>query len=148
MEFEPIIVGFLCNWCAYRAADLAGTMRLRSPNDVRIIRVLCSGAVEPRFVLKAFREGADGVIIGGCHLGGCHYSKGNLSALGRARLLLKLMGQLGIDQARFRLVLVSASEAAAFVEAVGKMRNDLQKLGPVSSCSAGAAAIEARESVP
>lgn len=125
MDTEPVIVAFLCNWCAYRAADLSGTMRMAHPADLRIIRVMCSGRVEPRFVLKAFKEGADGVLVGGCPVGQCHYQQGNARAQVRTRLLQKLLPQLGIDPVRCRLVLVSATEGTAFVEAVEEMRREL-----------------------
>jgi F420-non-reducing hydrogenase iron-sulfur subunit len=109
-QFEPKLVGFLCNWCSYTGADLAGTARMAYAPNVRIIRVMCSGRVDPQFVLKAFREGADGVLISGCHPGDCHYQDGNTKALRRHRLLSKVLEQFGIERERFRLEWVSASE--------------------------------------
>jgi F420-non-reducing hydrogenase iron-sulfur subunit len=127
MTDEPVIVAFLCNWCAYRAADLAGTLRLQSAVDLRIIRVMCAGRVEPQFVLQAFRQGADGVVIGGCHPGQCHYAPGNIRAMARIVLLRRMLAQLGINETRFRLVWASAAEGAKFAEVMNAMRLDLQK---------------------
>ena len=112
--FEPKIVGFLCNWCSYTGADLAGTARMVYAPNVRIIRVMCSGRVDPQFVLKAFNEGADGVLISGCHPGDCHYQEGNYKALRRYKLLTKMLEQFGIEADRFRLEWVSAAEGAKF----------------------------------
>lgn len=128
---EPVIVGFLCSWCAYRAADLAGTLRIRYAPNVRVIRVLCSGSVEPQFVLKAFSEGADGVLIGGCHPGECHYVEGNLRTLRRFHLLQKTLSQFGIEEERFQLIWASASEGKALAEKVDAMTNRLKELGPL-----------------
>lgn len=130
-RFEPVIVGFFCNWCTYRAADLAGTSRLRYAPNLRIIRVMCSGRVEPQFVLKAFREGADGVLIAGCHPGECHYQSGNITALRRFRLLQKLVGQLGIEKERLRLAWISASEGQVLAQTVDGMTEELRALGPL-----------------
>ena len=109
-QFEPKLVGFLCNWCSYTGADLAGTARMTYAPNVRIIRVMCSGRVDPQFVLKAFHEGADGVLISGCHPGDCHYQDGNTKTLRRHRLLSRVLEQFGIEKERFRLEWVSASE--------------------------------------
>src|SRR4030043_1671006 len=109
-KFEPRLVGFLCNWCSYTGADLAGTARMTYAPNLRIIRVMCTGRVDPQFVLKAFRAGADGVLISGCHPGDCHYKEGNIKALRRHRLLSRMLGQFGIEPERFRLEWVSASE--------------------------------------
>ena len=109
-QFEPVIVGFLCNWCSYRAADLAGTARLHYAPNMRPIRVMCSGRIDPTFVLKALREGADGVMIAGCHPGECHYAEGNLKALRRFSLLRRTLKQLGVEEERVQLVWASASE--------------------------------------
>ena len=109
-HFEPKIVGFLCNWCSYRAADLAGTARIKYATNVRYIRLMCSGRVDPSFVLKALSEGADGVLIAGCHPGECHYVEGNIKALRRFVLLRHTLRQLGVEDERVQLVWASASE--------------------------------------
>lgn len=142
--FEPVIVGFFCTWCTYRAADLAGTARLRYAPNLRIIRVMCSGRVEPQFVLKAFREGADGVLIAGCHPGECHYQSGNLRTLRRFHLLKKLAGQLGIEEERLRLVWLSASEGAVLADTVNAMTGQLKRLGPlgIAGRRSGTAALQ------
>lgn len=129
-EFEPRIVGFLCNWCSYRGADLAGTARMKSSPNVRPIRVMCSGRVEPTFILKAFQLGADGVLVLGCHLGDCHYAQGNYKTLRRMPLLKKMLAQLGIEEERVRLDWVSASEGARFVSIVNGMTEKVRALGP------------------
>jgi F420-non-reducing hydrogenase iron-sulfur subunit len=129
-KFEPAIVAFLCNWCSYTGADLAGTSRMKYAPNVRIIRIMCSGRVEPSFVLKAFREGADGVLVCGCHPGDCHYQSGNTKALRRYHLLSRLLEQLGIERERFRLDWISASEGARFVRTVDEMTETVRRLGP------------------
>ena len=130
MRFEPTIVGFLCNWCSYAGADLAGTSRIKYPPNVRPIRVMCSARVEPGFVLKALAAGADGVLICGCHPGDCHYSKGNYKTLRRYVLLKRLLAQLGVEDERVRLEWVSASEGARFAEIVEDMTARVRTLGP------------------
>ena len=130
-QFEPVIVGFLCNWCSYRAADLAGTARIRYAPNMRPIRVMCSGRVDPQFVLKAFREGADGVMIAGCHPGECHYVEGNIKTLRRFSLLKRLLKQWGIEQERLQLVWASASEGNILAEAVDRMTEQVRALGPL-----------------
>jgi F420-non-reducing hydrogenase iron-sulfur subunit len=130
MSFQPTIVSFLCNWCSYTGADLAGTSRLKYAANVRIIRVMCSGRVDPTFVLKALREGADGVLICGCHPGDCHYHEGNYKCLRRFHLLEKYIQQLGIHKDRLRLEWVSASEGQRFAEIVNEMTDTIKKLGP------------------
>jgi F420-non-reducing hydrogenase iron-sulfur subunit len=130
-NYEPIIVGFLCNWCSYRAADLAGTARLHYAPNLRPIRVMCSGRVEPDLVLKAFREGADGVLIAGCHPGECHYTEGNLKTLRRYALLKRLLTQFGIEPVRFQLLWASASEGSALADKVNWMTEELRSLGPL-----------------
>jgi F420-non-reducing hydrogenase iron-sulfur subunit len=122
------IVGFLCNWCSYRGADLAGTSRIQYSASLRIVRVMCSGRVEPLFVIKAFSEGADGVLICGCHLGDCHYSEGNYKAARRIPLLKKLLTQLGIEEKRVRLEWVSAAEAERFAEVVNQFAEELKDI--------------------
>jgi len=131
-EFEPKIVGFLCNWCSYRGADLAGTSRIKSAPNVRSLRVMCSGRVDPTFVLKAFQLGADGVLVLGCHPGDCHYKEGNYKAARRMALLKKMLAQFGIEEERFMLEWVSASEGDRFASIVNDMTAKLKKLGPVA----------------
>jgi F420-non-reducing hydrogenase iron-sulfur subunit len=130
-KFEPVIVGFFCSWCAYRAADLAGTARLRYAPNLRIVRVMCSGRVEPQFVLKAFSEGADGVIIAGCRPNECRYQAGALRTLHRVHLLGRLIKQFGIEEERLRLVWSSASEGKVVADAVNEMTAALRALGPL-----------------
>jgi coenzyme F420-reducing hydrogenase delta subunit len=128
--FEPTIVGFLCNWCTYTAADLAGTSRLQLPPNIRVVRMMCSGMVDPKFVVKAFLEGADGVLIGGCWPGDCHYSNGNLKARRRVALLHEVLGRFGIDEDRLWIRWIAASEGTHFVEVVEQMTETLAQLGP------------------
>ncbi|HEY5999376.1 MAG TPA: hydrogenase iron-sulfur subunit [bacterium] len=128
---EPVIVGFLCAWCAYLAADAAGMARAGHTPSMRPIRVMCSGRVEPEFVLRALRDGADGVLIAGCHPGACHYVDGNLKALRRFALLQRLLDQFGVERERVQLVWVGAAEAAAFAAAVDRMAAQLRALGPL-----------------
>ena len=129
-NFEPKIVGFLCNWCSYRGADLAGTSRMKCAPNVRIIRVMCSGRVEPTFILKSFQLGADGVLVLGCHAGDCHYVEGNYKTLRRMALLEKMLPQLGIEADRVRLDWVSASEGDRFVSIIDDMTEKVRALGP------------------
>jgi len=135
-NFEPTIVSFLCNWCSYTGADLAGTSRLKYAHNIRIIRVMCSGRIDPTFVLKAFKEGADGVLICGCHPGDCHYHEGNYKCLRRYFLIKKYITQLGIDANRLRLEWISASEGKQFAELADEMAETIQKLGPAEIKSA------------
>jgi F420-non-reducing hydrogenase iron-sulfur subunit len=130
MSFEPKIVAFLCNWCSYRGADLAGTSRMKSTPNVRPIRVMCSGRVEPTLILKAFTAGADGVLVLGCHPGDCHYTEGNYKAARRIPLLKKMLEQFGIEDERVRLDWVSASEGANFVSIVNDITAKVRALGP------------------
>jgi F420-non-reducing hydrogenase iron-sulfur subunit len=130
-QYEPVIVGFLCNWCSYRAADLAGTSRLHYAPNLRPIRVMCSGRVEPDLVLKALREGADGVLIAGCHPGECHYVEGNIKTLRRFLLLKRMLQQFGVEEERVQLVWASASEGVVLAEAVNRMTEQLRALGPL-----------------
>ncbi|MFZ1947366.1 MAG: hydrogenase iron-sulfur subunit [bacterium] len=129
--FEPRIVGFLCKWCTYSGADLAGTSRMKYPPNVIPIRVMCSGRVDPTFVLTAFAKGADGVFIGGCHPGDCHYLEGNYKALGRYLILSRTLEQFGIEKERFQLAWVSAAEAKRFVEVITTMTEEVRALGPL-----------------
>ena len=130
-QFEPVIVGFLCNWCSYRAADLAGTARIKYAHNMRAIRVMCSGRVDPQFVLKALREGADGVMIAGCHPGECHYVEGNIKALRRYILLKRMLKQWGIEAERVQLIWASASEGNILADAVDRMTEEVRALGPL-----------------
>jgi F420-non-reducing hydrogenase iron-sulfur subunit len=129
-DFEPKIVGFCCNWCSYRGADLAGTARTKCSPNVRIVRVMCSGRVEPSFILKALELGADGVLVLGCHPGDCHYSEGNYKTARRMQLLKKMLNQMGIEEERVRLDWVSASEGDRFVSIVNDMTEKVRALGP------------------
>lgn len=129
--FEPRIVAFFCNWCTYLAADLAGTSRMKYAPNVRVVRVMCSGRVDPQFVLDAFAHGADGVLIGGCHPGDCHYQEGNYKALRRYRLLKRMLAQMGIEEDRLRLEWISASEAERFRWVMNDMVEHVRALGPL-----------------
>lgn len=129
--FEPRIVAFFCNWCTYTAADLAGISRLKYAPNVRVIRVMCSGRIDPQFVLDAFAEGADGVLIGGCHPGDCHYQEGNYKALRRVHLLKRTLRDLGIEDERFRLEWISASEGDKVRTTVNDMVEKVRALGPL-----------------
>jgi F420-non-reducing hydrogenase iron-sulfur subunit len=131
--FEPRIVAFLCNWCTYTGADLAGTSRLQYPPNVRIIRLMCSGAVDPVYVLKPLLDGADGVLIGGCHPGDCHYQSGNYKARRRFAVLRDTLDELGFDKERVWLRWISASEGARFAETIREMTAMLREKGPRSS---------------
>jgi F420-non-reducing hydrogenase iron-sulfur subunit len=130
-QFEPKIVGFLCNWCAYEGADAAGRARKPYPANLRVIRVLCSGRTDPQFVMEAFKEGADGVLILGCHPGDCHYKEGNFQTLKRYAMLKRILGQFGIEGARFQLDWISPSERDRFVEVVSRMVDQVRALGPL-----------------
>jgi F420-non-reducing hydrogenase iron-sulfur subunit len=131
VAFEPKIVGFLCNWCSYAGADLAGISRMQYPTNVRIIRVMCSGRVDPVFVLEAFKGGADGVLIAGCHLpSDCHYLSGNFKAQRRIALLKKVLGQFGIEPERLRIEWISASEGDRFAKTMKEITDQIRKLGP------------------
>ena len=131
-EFEPTILAFLCNWCSYAGADLAGTSRLQYPPNVRIIRVMCSGRITPLFLINAFQQGVDGIVIGGCYPGECHYNQGNYIARRRITIFKKMMEYLGIHPNRIQMVWVSASEAGKFAEIMQKVTNDIKKIGPIN----------------
>jgi F420-non-reducing hydrogenase iron-sulfur subunit len=147
-EFEPKILGILCNWCTYAGADLAGTSRIQYPPNVRVIRVMCTGRIDPAFILEAFSLGADAVLVSGCHIGDCHYIAGNFKARRRIALTRKVLEQYGIDPRRLRMTFVSASEGALWAEVVKDMVNTIKKLGPsnvqkkVKMAEAGHAAAE------
>jgi F420-non-reducing hydrogenase iron-sulfur subunit len=130
-SFEPNIVAFLCNWCSYAGADLAGTSRLEYPANVKVIRVMCSGRVNPMFVVNALQEGADGVLIGGCHPGDCHYIQGNYFAKRRIAVLKKLLEHIGIDGRRVRMTWVSAAEGKKFADVIKEVTEDIKKIGPM-----------------
>ena len=129
-EFEPVIIAFCCNWCSYAGADLAGTSRLQYPANVRIVRVMCSGMVHPNVVMNALTKGADGVIICGCHPGDCHYLEGNLKAEKRAEAIKLLLEDFGLEQERFRLEWVSASEGGRFAQVMTEMVENVRAVGP------------------
>ena len=129
-QFEPRIIGFLCNWCSYAGADTAGAARIPSPPNVYVVRVMCSGRGDPQFVLQAFRNGADGVLILACHPGDCHHQEGNYRAAARHKLLQRVLRQFGVEDERCRFGYVSASEGQKFVDVVTEMVTDVRKLGP------------------
>lgn len=129
-KFEPRIVAFLCNWCSYAGADLAGISRMQYPPNIRAIRVMCSGRVDPTFVIKALVEGADGVLITGCHPGDCHYNHGNYNTLRRYPLLLKMLEQFGVEKERVRLAWISAAEGNIFAQVVSEFTEKIRELGP------------------
>jgi F420-non-reducing hydrogenase iron-sulfur subunit len=130
IEFEPTIVAYCCNWCSYAGADLAGTSRFEYPTNVRIVRVMCTGRIDPTFVLEALRSGADGVIIAGCHPGDCHYQKGNYAMEKRFVHILKAVESIGIKPGRVKLEWVSASEGGKFAALIREMTEQVKQLGP------------------
>jgi len=129
-DFEPNIIGFLCNWCSYAGADLAGTSRIKYPANIKSIRVMCSGRVDSVMVLEALKKGADGVLIAGCHPGDCHYQSGNYKTNRKIKLLKKLLEDMGIEPERVRFEYVSASEGQKFAQVVTDFVDQLKKLGP------------------
>ena len=129
-RFEPRIVAFFCNWCTYTAADLAGVSRMQYAHNIRIIRVMCSGRVDPQFILEAFVRGADGVLVGGCHPGDCHYIEGNYLARRKIYLVKELLEFVGVEPERFRMSWVSAAEGAKYAQVVKDFVEDLRPLGP------------------
>ena len=130
--FEPLIIGFTCNWCSYRAADLAGMSRVKYPPNVRLMRLMCSGRMDPTFVLKALAGGADGVLITGCHPGECHYLEQNYKALRRVALTKQMLKQFGVEPERVKLVWASAAEGVRFADEVTKMVEQVRALGPLN----------------
>ena len=126
---EPVIIGFLCNWCSYAGADMAGTSRQAYPANIRIIRVPCSGRVDPLLIVKCFEEGADAVLVAGCHPGDCHYNEGNYYSRRRFALLRELLDFMGIEKERFRIEWVSASEGKRFAKIVSEFTDDMTNLG-------------------
>jgi F420-non-reducing hydrogenase iron-sulfur subunit len=129
--FEPVIIGFTCNWCSYRAADLAGTARMKYPTNVRLIRLMCSGRLDPTFVLKALAGGADGVMITGCHPGECHYLEQNYKAMRRYLLLRRTLKQMGVEPQRAKLVWASAAEGAKLTQEITQFVEEVRALGPL-----------------
>ena len=129
-DFQPRIVGFLCNWCSYAGADMTGTSRIIYPPNIRILRVPCSGRVDPLFIVKAFREGADGVLISGCHPGDCHYAEGNYHTRRRLAVMQSMLEFVGIEPGRVKLTWVSASEGKQFAQIVREFTDTVKKLGP------------------
>ena len=130
-QFEPKIALFACNWCTYAAMDLAGTSRMKYPPNFRVIKVMCSGRIDPQFILEAFKDGADGVLVAGCHPGDCHYIEGNVKTLRRMALLRRIVESLGIEKERLRLEWISAAEAAKFVKVTHEMVEQIKALGPL-----------------
>lgn len=129
-DFEPRIIAFLCNWCTYTGADLAGTSRLQYPPNIRVIRLMCTGALDPVYVVKALLEGADGVLIGGCHPGDCHYQSGNYKARRRVAILNEILDQMGLEKERIWLRWISASEGQYFADTVTEMVAAIKEIGP------------------
>lgn len=130
--FEPVIIGFTCNWCSYRAADLAGTARVKYPPNIRLIRLMCSGRLDPTFVIKALSGGADGVLITGCHPGECHYLEQNYKALRRYLLLRRTLKGFGVEPGRVKLVWASAAEGVKLAQEITKMVEEIRELGPLN----------------
>lgn len=145
--FEPTIIGFTCNWCSYRAADLAGTARIKYPPNVRLVRLMCSGRLDPTFVFKALASGADGVMISGCHPGECHYLEQNYKALRRFHLMQRTLRGLGLEPGRLRLVWASAAEGARFANEVASFVAEIRALGPLHWGKANGATQGRTESV-
>jgi F420-non-reducing hydrogenase iron-sulfur subunit len=143
-KFEPTIIGFTCNWCSYRAADLAGTARVKYPSNIRLLRLMCSGRLDPTFVFKALAGGADGVLITGCHPGECHYIEQNYKALRRFLLMRRVLEQMGIERQRVRLVWASAAEGVKLAEEITKMVEEVRALGPLNWGKENFAATEAQ----
>jgi coenzyme F420-reducing hydrogenase delta subunit len=129
-EYNPTIIAFVCNWCTYTAADLAGTSRLSYPPNVRLIRMMCTGMVDPKYVIKAFLEGADGVLISGCHPGDCHYINGNLKARRRVKLLKEILPRFGFDDRRLKLTWIGASEGTDFAKTMKELVDEVKSIGP------------------
>lgn len=130
-EFEPKIVAFVCNWCSYGGADSAGNARLQYPSNIKLVKVMCSGRVDPQFILTAFNNGADGVLVLGCHPGDCHYQNGNMKVLRRAKLWDKMFEQFDLEPQRCILDWVAASEGQRFAEVVNKAYEEIKALGPL-----------------
>ena len=131
-QFEPTVIGFTCNWCSYRAADTAGTARMKYAPNIRLIRLMCSGRLDPTFVFKALAGGADGVLISGCHPGDCHYVEQNFKALRRFILMKRVLVQMGVEPGRLKLLWASAAEGAMFAAEINKFVEEIRKLGPLN----------------
>jgi F420-non-reducing hydrogenase iron-sulfur subunit len=131
-EFEPNIVAFLCNWCSYAGADLAGTSRIKYPSNVKVIRVMCSGRVDPMFVINALQQGADGVLVAGCHPGDCHYTQGNYFAKRRIAVLKRLLEYIGIEPERVHMTWVSAAEGQKFADVITEVTENVKRVGPMT----------------
>lgn len=131
-RFEPMIIGFTCNWCSYRAADMAGTGRIKYPANVRLVRLMCSGRLDPTFVMKALAGGADGVLITGCHPGECHYIEQNYKALRRVTLLKRVLEPMGIDPRRVKLVWASAAEGLHLAQEITNFVDEIRELGALN----------------
>jgi F420-non-reducing hydrogenase iron-sulfur subunit len=144
-NFEPTIIGFTCNWCSYRAADMAGLARMKYPANIRLIRLMCSGRLDPTFVLKAFESGADGVLISGCHPGDCHYLEQNYKTQSRFLLMRRTLAALGIEPQRLKLIWASAAEGAHFADEVSKLVEQVRALGPLGWNSDGRRKTEDRK---
>ncbi|MFH2039155.1 MAG: hydrogenase iron-sulfur subunit [Chloroflexota bacterium] len=131
-NFEPVIIGFTCNWCSYRAADMAGTARMKYAPNIRLIRLMCSGRLDPTFIFKAFAGGADAVLISGCHPGDCHYIDQNYKALRRFHLMKRVLVQMGMEPGRLKLLWASAAEGAIFASEINKFVEEVRLLGPLN----------------
>ncbi len=131
--YEPTIIAFVCNWCTYTAADLAGTSRLIQPANVRMIRMMCTGMVDPKYVIKALLEGADAVLISGCHPGDCHYINGNLKARRRIKLLKEILPRFGFDEGRLKMTWIGASEGIDFAKTIKELVAEVKALGPIET---------------
>ncbi|WP_320175439.1 hydrogenase iron-sulfur subunit [Maridesulfovibrio sp.] len=134
-QFEPTIVAFVCNWCTYTAADLAGTSRMVQQPNLRLVRMMCTGMVDPKYVIKALLSGADGVLVSGCHPGDCHYINGNYKARRRVKLLNEILPQFGIEKERLKLTWVGASEGNEFAATVNNFINEIREMGPMEARS-------------
>jgi len=134
-EFEPTILAFVCNWCTYTAADLAGTSRMLQQPNLRLVRMMCTGMVDPKYIVKSLLSGADGVLVSGCHPGDCHYINGNYKARRRIKLLNEILPQFGIDKGRVKLTWVGASEGNEFAATVNRFINEIRELGPMEARS-------------
>ena len=130
-QFEPVILGFTCNWCSYRAADGAGLARIKYPPNIRLIRLMCSGRIDPQFILKGLAEGADGVLVTGCHPGDCHYVEQNYKTMRRFKLLQRTLEQMGVEPGRVKLVWASAAEGMILADEIDTFVDEIRELGPL-----------------
>ncbi len=145
VAFEPNIIGFTCNWCSYRAADLAGTSRIKYPPNIRLIRLMCSGRLDPTFVFRAFAGGADAVLVSGCPPGDCHYATQNYKAMRRFHLMQRVLKQLGIEEGRLKLLWASAAEGQIFANEVTRFVEQVRELGPLNWNTKGKTEAPAHE---